>query len=95
MRKGNLIFFLAIPLLFMLMMGGPKNGCGQQAPPALPPDAELVRKKILAGELDVSGRPFLEDVLIRRWDELGAGFQDFLAANGLSSHLWIVARKSG
>lgn len=72
--------------------------CGFEVLEALTPgklDAELVRKKILAGELDVSGRPFLEEVLIKRWDELGASFQDFLAASGLSSHLWIVARKSG
>jgi uncharacterized protein len=43
MRKGNLMFFLAIPLLLVMMMGGPKGGCSQQAAPALPADAELVR----------------------------------------------------
>jgi uncharacterized protein len=43
MRKGNLMFFLAIPLLLVMMMGGPKGGCSPQAAPALPADAELVR----------------------------------------------------
>ena len=36
--------------------------------------------------------PFLHAVLVERWEELGGQFQDFLAANGLSSHLWAVAR---
>ena len=31
--------------------------------------------------------------LIDRWDELGADFQEFLAAHRLSSHMWLVARK--
>ncbi|MDP3238428.1 MAG: class I SAM-dependent methyltransferase [Myxococcales bacterium] len=55
-------------------------------------DAELVRNKILAGEY-AAPDPFLKTVLIDRWDELGGAFQDFLAANRLSSHLWLVARK--
>jgi 2-polyprenyl-3-methyl-5-hydroxy-6-metoxy-1,4-benzoquinol methylase len=56
-------------------------------------DAELVRKKALSGEFDLSGQPFLQHVLIDDWDRLGGAFQKFLADNGLSSHLWIVARK--
>jgi SAM-dependent methyltransferase len=57
-------------------------------------DAELVRKKVLAGEFDLSGQPFLKQVLIDDWERLGAPFQDFLATNRLSSHLWLVARKN-
>jgi 2-polyprenyl-3-methyl-5-hydroxy-6-metoxy-1,4-benzoquinol methylase len=56
-------------------------------------DAELVRKKIISGELDSSHAPFLRSVLVDHWETAGSAFQDFLAGNGLSSHLWMVARK--
>jgi 2-polyprenyl-3-methyl-5-hydroxy-6-metoxy-1,4-benzoquinol methylase len=56
-------------------------------------DADLVRKRVLAGEFDLSHSPLLKEVLIDRWDGLGQPFQAFLAANKLSSHLWIVAQK--
>lgn len=56
-------------------------------------DADLVRNKILEGEFDVSQNPFLKKVLIEDWDNLGDKFQEFLANNGLSSNMWIVARK--
>lgn len=55
-------------------------------------DAELVRKAALAGQIDLSTQPFLEQVLLDEWDRLGEPFQDFLAENGLSSHMWLVAR---
>lgn len=57
-------------------------------------DAEIVRAKVLAGEATLDS-PTLRTILIDRWDEVGAAFQDFLAANGLSSHLWMVLRKEG
>lgn len=56
-------------------------------------DAELARKKILTGELDVSSQPFLKQVLIDEWERVGDSFQQFLAANMLSSHMWLVGRK--
>lgn len=56
-------------------------------------DAELVRNKALAGEIDLGAQPFLRTVLIERWDELGDAFQRFLKANGLSSHMWLVGRR--
>jgi 2-polyprenyl-3-methyl-5-hydroxy-6-metoxy-1,4-benzoquinol methylase/ribosomal protein S27E len=56
-------------------------------------DAELVRKKILAGDLSISNQPFLKHVLIDQWETIGEPFQHFLSDNRLSSHLWIVARK--
>jgi len=56
-------------------------------------DAELVRKKILSGELDISNQPFLKHVLIDEWETMGNAFQHFLADNMLSSHLLVVARK--
>lgn len=55
-------------------------------------DAEIVRKKALAGLLDLSAQPFLKRVLLDEWETAGAAFQDFLGAAGLSSHLWMVAR---
>lgn len=56
-------------------------------------DADLVRKRVLAGDVDLSHQPLLQEVLIDRWNELSQPFQAFLAANRLSSHLWIVAQK--
>lgn len=56
-------------------------------------DAELVRSAILSNQLDVAAQPFLKKILIDDWDRLGDTFQDFLADHGLSSNLWVVARK--
>lgn len=56
-------------------------------------DAELVRKKIISKELDITNNPFLQLILIDRWDEIGKNFQNFLSSNNLSSHMWIVAKK--
>lgn len=56
-------------------------------------DADLVRNKILTGEFDVTEYPFLQKVLIDDWGNLGGAFQDFLMQQGMSSNMWIVARK--
>ena len=56
-------------------------------------DAEFVREAALKGECDLSHDPFLRRILLEEWDRLGWPFQQFLAANGLSSHLWVVARR--
>lgn len=56
-------------------------------------DAELVRDAARAGRCDLSGDLFLKRVLIDEWDRLGWPFQQFLAANGLSAHMWIAARR--
>jgi 2-polyprenyl-3-methyl-5-hydroxy-6-metoxy-1,4-benzoquinol methylase len=55
-------------------------------------DAELVRKKALSGELSLDAQPFLRQVLVERWEQLGGRFQDFLAEAGLSSNMWLVGR---
>jgi len=57
-------------------------------------DAELVRKNLLAGALDVATQPFLRRVLIDEWERLGEPFQKFLADNRLSSHMMVVARRA-
>ena len=56
-------------------------------------DAELVRNKILSNEFNISNNPFLQNVLIDKWDELGVEFQSFLSRNRLSSHMMVVAQK--
>lgn len=70
--------------------------CGFEVLEVLTPgklDAELVRKKVLAGEFDVSQQQFLKQVLIDEWERVGDSFQRFLAENMLSSHMWLVGRK--
>lgn len=56
-------------------------------------DAELVRKQVLRGDISLEGQPFLQHILIEKWEELGGKFQKFLAENRLSGHLWIVAQR--
>lgn len=58
-------------------------------------DAELVRNKALSGEFDLSTHPFLKQVMIDEWERAGVCFQKFLADNGLSSNMQLVARKCG
>jgi len=58
-------------------------------------DAELVRKKALRGEFDLSTHPFLKQVLIDEWERVGVCFQKFLADNGFSSNMWFAACKCG
>ncbi|WP_096702049.1 class I SAM-dependent methyltransferase [Magnetospirillum sp. 15-1] len=54
-------------------------------------DAELVRDAALAGDIVLD--PFLQRVLVDEWERLGWPFQHFLAENGLSSHMWLAARR--
>lgn len=56
-------------------------------------DVELVRNKVLAGEVDLHGNAFLQKILIDKFDTYGQVFQQFLAENTLSGHLTMVARK--
>ncbi len=56
-------------------------------------DAELVRKRVLEDQCDLRASPLLQEIVVERWAELGAPFQEFLSAHKLSSHLWIVAQK--
>ena len=58
-------------------------------------DAELVRKKVLSNQFDLSSQPFLRQLLIDEWDRMAEPFQQFLADNNLSSHMWLVAKKEG
>ena len=72
------------------------TNCGLEVLESFTPgklDAELVRSKILAGEFDVSAQPFLRKVLVDNWKQLGQSFQEFLVQHGLSSNMWMAARK--
>jgi 2-polyprenyl-3-methyl-5-hydroxy-6-metoxy-1,4-benzoquinol methylase len=56
-------------------------------------DAEFVREAALKGSAQLDAQPFLRRVLIDEWERLGWPFQQFLASNGLSSHMWLAARR--
>jgi len=77
-------------------LAGLLSHCGMEILESFTPgrlDAELVRNKILAGEFDVSDQPFLKKVLIDEWERLGLTFQEYLVQQGLSSNMWVVARR--
>lgn len=57
-------------------------------------DAEFVREAALAGKCDLTWQPLLQRVLLDEWERLGSPFQHFLADNGLSSHMWLAARRT-
>jgi SAM-dependent methyltransferase len=72
------------------------ESCGYEVLEATTPgrlDAEFVHDAIVAGRFDVSHDPFLQRILVDEWDRIGWPFQQFLAEQGLSSHMWLVARK--
>lgn len=56
-------------------------------------DAELVRKKVLDGSISLDERPFLKHILIDEYKTYIDSFQQWLASNGMSSHMSVVARK--
>ena len=55
-------------------------------------DADIVRNRVLDGSFALED-PFLRRVLLDEWAALGEPFQRFLSDNGMSSNMWIVARK--
>ena len=56
-------------------------------------DADIVRNRVLAGEHTLTDG-FLQRVLVDEWDRVGESFQQFLVQQGLSSNMWIVARRT-
>ena len=70
------------------------SNCGFRLIEKLTPgklDADLVRNHILKGDFSVEDRPFLKQVLVDKWDETNENFQNFLADNLLSGHMWVIA----
>lgn len=53
-------------------------------------DTDLVRQKLQSGEVQ---NGFWQDVLVKRWEEVGEDFQRFLSSHNLSSNMWIVGKK--
>jgi|GEM_PF-117811 len=56
-------------------------------------DVEFVREAVLKGEYELPDADFLRKVILEDFEMLGWSFQQFLAANQLSSHMWLVAQK--
>lgn len=56
-------------------------------------DVDLVRTKIRSGEFDSGSFPFLDVILNSNGDNLAMEFQQFLQLHGLSSNMWVVAKK--
>ena len=72
------------------------EGCGFRVIEISTPgqlDADIVRKRTLAGDVALDGQPLLQRILIDEWEKLGGPFQQFLSQNALSSHMWVVAEK--
>ena len=55
-------------------------------------DVDIVRNVVLR-EPDAVTDDFVRDLVLNENEETRAAFQDFLTENGLSSHMWIVARR--
>lgn len=55
-------------------------------------DVDIVRNALLANPHSVS-EPFLRNLILEGDDASRAAFQSFLRENGLSSHMWVYARK--
>jgi SAM-dependent methyltransferase len=56
-------------------------------------DVEFAHDAIAAGEVPAPEDPFLRRVLVDEYEHLGWPFQQFLAEHGLSSHMWLAARR--
>ncbi len=54
-------------------------------------DVDVVHRMVVRGDI-LFEEPFLRHLFVERFDELREPFQDFLAANCLSSHMWAIAR---
>ncbi|MEQ8191697.1 MAG: class I SAM-dependent methyltransferase [Candidatus Eremiobacterota bacterium] len=77
--------------LFMLLLNCGFDNINIQTPGQL--DAEIVRKTVLDGKFEVNNHPFLREILLERWEELGNPFQKFLVGNKLSSHMSVFCKK--
>lgn len=55
-------------------------------------DVDLVKNAVLNGEFSLETQPFLNEIVMNS-TQLADSFQQFLIANGLSSNMWIIAKK--
>ncbi len=56
-------------------------------------DAGIIRSSVQNKICDFSDQPLLQQIFVHDWERLGGKFQSFLASNGLSSHMWLLAKK--
>ena len=56
-------------------------------------NVELARKGVLSGAVTLKSDSFLNSILLKDWATYGDSFQEFLTANRLSSHMWVVAQR--
>ncbi len=56
-------------------------------------DVELVRKAVLSEDFSLDNNPFLKRIIIEEFEKYGDSFQGWISENGLSSHMWVVAKK--
>jgi SAM-dependent methyltransferase len=73
------------------------SGCGYEVLDLTTPgrlDVELVREAALQGSFEVNDQPFLHRVLIDEYERLGPALQRFLADQGLSGSMRVIARKA-
>jgi len=56
-------------------------------------DVELVHKKVISKKIDISKDNFLKYLFFDASDKQRQSFQKYLAENGLSSHMWMIARR--
>jgi len=56
-------------------------------------DVELVRRALLAKEVDLTETPFWKTLFLEKFDTLGSDFQRFLIEHKLSGNMRVIARK--
>lgn len=57
-------------------------------------DVELVRRAVLAKEVNLTNDPFWRTLLLEKFDTMGPGFQRFLVEYNLSGNMRVIARKN-
>ena len=57
-------------------------------------DVELVRRALLAKEVDLTVDPFWRTLLLEKFDTMGADFQRYLVDHKLSGNMRVIARKT-
>jgi 2-polyprenyl-3-methyl-5-hydroxy-6-metoxy-1,4-benzoquinol methylase len=56
-------------------------------------DVELLRKRLVSGDISEADEPFLYTALVRQGGDMSNSFQDFVRKHGWSSNQWCVARR--
>jgi SAM-dependent methyltransferase len=57
-------------------------------------DVELVRRALLAKDVDLTADPFWRTLLLEKFDTMGADFQRYLVDHKLSGNMRVIARKT-